>query len=227
MKKVFTLIVIVAALLWTAPVIAQAPSFEGHVTSSLQTVEDANGVDTALQVSTGGIAVNGSLSATGTITLPEGGLVLDDLGAVAIGEVVLCGDSVSASTTYWGPATDSWEYGGADYSISSTACDALDSTTEATADAPIMTNVAFKVMGMYCKVTSSGSNGVTMTLRSAAANTTPAISCTIATGDTDCFAAVSSTTDIAAGATIAVKQVTTEDLSAADGWCKVFVGIQG
>ena len=31
------------------------------------------------------------------------------------------------------------------------------------------------------------------------------------------------TTDVAAGATVAMKVVNTEDLSAQDGWCKVFI----
>ena len=223
MKKFLVIVCAVVLGLMAGAVSAQGLAFEGHTSGTAQTVKDANGVSTALQVSTAGVNVAGTLSATGAITLPEGGVEIADLGAVGMGEVILCGDLASTGTLYMGPATDSWEYGGDDYSIAGTACTALDNATEATADAPIMANVAFKVMGMYCKVSGSGSNGVALALRSAAAATTPAIGCTIPTGETDCYVAVSSTTDIAAGATIAVSSITTEDLSAQDAWCKVFV----
>ena len=61
---------------------------------------------------------------------------------------------------------------------------------------------------------------------SAAADLTPTVTCTVATGETGCVSIVSSTTDVAAGATMAVKVVTTEDLSAQDWWCKVYLALR-
>ena len=65
------------------------------------------------------------------------------------------------------------------------------------------------------------------TARSAAADMTPSLTCTIAgTGSaTHCRALTSTTTDVAAGATIAVKAVTLEDLSAQDIWCELYFSL--
>jgi hypothetical protein len=157
------------------------------------------------------------------IALPENSIGPDEV-AVMVEEVILCGDIDSGASTYWGPNTT--VFGGdasASSAISSSACQALDNTTEGTADAAILANTAFKVLGMRCSVTGSGSNGVTMTARSAAADLTPSVTCTIATGETTCASVTGSTTDVAAGATIAIHYADTEDLNAQDGWCKLFV----
>ncbi|MBI2571709.1 MAG: hypothetical protein HYV63_32265, partial [Candidatus Schekmanbacteria bacterium] len=167
----------------------------------------------------------------GEVGLPENSIGPDELGATQ-GEIIFCGnlsnnsDPPVAGTNYLGPATSIFNGAYGDWSLSSVNCDGLDNATESTADALVMTNVGFKVTGMYCKLSSAGANGVTFTLRSAEASTTPVISCTVATGDTDCRSLSASTTDIAAGATIAVQAVDSEDLSLEGGWCRVFYALK-
>jgi len=159
--------------------------------------------------------------------------LMDAAGAINVGftqNILLCGQQENNSTNYGSPVTgfgagalydlgaaaDSWQIGG-------DGCNAEDSTTEATADEVVSVNNAMKVLGMYCEVSGSGSNGVTLNVRSAAANLTPDVTITIATGNTTGATVAVSTTDIAAGATMAVRSVNTEDLSAQDWWCLVKV----
>lgn len=182
-----------------------------------------------LVVGSGGtleIQEGSTFTGDGEVALSENSIGPDE-AALMVEQVIFCGDNANDGTIYGGPNTTLL---GGDYSASSAlnsaACQALDSATEATADAALFANTAFKVDGMFCKVDSSGSNGVTFTLRSAEADTTPAISCTIATSETTCTSTTGSTTDIAAGATVAVKSVTTEDLSTNDFWCKVFITLK-
>lgn len=199
--------------------------------------DDAGAADTIYDTTGAGAITVGSADVTSvTVTtdstgdaelvLPENSIGPDEVAATA-DQVILCGDIAAGATTYWGPNTTIL---GGDYTassaISSTACSALDSDTEATADAALFANTAFKITGMFCKVTSSGANGVTVTARSAEADTTPVISCTIATGETTCSSVTGSTTDIAAGATVAIQYEDTEDLSAQDGWCKLFIALK-
>jgi hypothetical protein len=197
--------------------------------------EGGNAAETRLNLDAdGGITVGSAnndlvtVSTDGTgdaeFAVPENSLGPDELAAM-VDQVILCGDSPNNTTLYSGPVVAF--LGGdytTDYSLASGGCAALDNATEATADAPIgFANTSFKVLGMMCEVTSSGSNGQSFTMRSAEANLTPSVTCTIATGDTSCTSVTASTTDVAAGATIAVQTVTTEDLSAQDWWCKVFI----
>jgi hypothetical protein len=142
--------------------------------------------------------------------------------------VILCGQLISTGVSYLGPSVAAFLGSGADTTAGGTVCDALDSTTEATADAPIFTSVAFKVTGMYCKASDDGALGVVFTLRSAAANVSPSITCTASgsAGASDCRTNTGTNTDIAAGATIAVSAVTGEDLSTQDGWCMLFGAIK-
>lgn len=148
---------------------------------------------------------------------------VDEFAAGPVVNIVFCGQQANNGTIYLGPADDSYDAGGGEYAIGGVACDALDSATEATADGPISiaSNNAIKVTGMTCKASSSGSNGVAFTLRTGAAATTPSIGCTVATSATTCTDNAFTTTDIVAGATMAVRAVNTEDLSAQDGWCVV------
>ena len=155
--------------------------------------------------------------------LPENGIGADEL-AVMADQFVACGQQANAGTIYGGPALSSLNGDGAEYAIAGAVCDALDNAAEAGADAPLgLANTAFKVMGMLCEVSSSGANGVVLTLRSAAAGLTPAVTCTVPTGSTTCSTATASTTDIAAGATVAVQATNTEDLSLQDFWCRIFI----
>jgi len=151
-------------------------------------------------------------------------------GAVHAGyvtDIVFCGQLENAGTNYLSPSfggfstakaldfgitADNWGLGG-------DGCDAEDSTTEATADEIVWVDNAVKVLSFMCEVTDGTGAAVVIDLRSAAADTTPANQITIATGDQTGVSNTISTTDIAAGATMAVKTVTTSDESTRDAWC--------
>src|SRR3972149_3479124 len=69
--------------------------------------------------------------------------------------IILCGQNFNATTGYVGPGAARYLGGVTDLTMGGAACDALDSTTEATADAPIATDFpAFRVHGMACRISS-------------------------------------------------------------------------
>jgi hypothetical protein len=88
---------------------------------------------------------------------------------------------------------------------------AAGSTTEATADEPALTDVAFYPLGMVCYTDDLGATA-TFTLRSAAAAVTPALSVSVADNETSGETSVAVTTAIAAGATVAVAVASTADI---------------
>ena len=147
-------------------------------------------------------------------------------GGAAFDTVILCGDGPSgAGTVYMGPDTASYGGDGGDASIGGTVCNALESGTEGTSDAPILTDVAFKVVGAICTTdgTIGASENVVFTMRSAAANTVPTQTCTIAEAEKDCSITVATTTDVAAGATIAMKAVQTGNNTTDNYWCRATI----
>lgn len=147
---------------------------------------------------------------------------------------VYCGQLANNGTIYLGPV--SLDGSGAGEGIAAdaggTACDALDSGTEGTASGDLSSVLNYAVIGMYCRAvadggtTGSGSNGVTFALRVNDAAPTNALTCTVATSATECFARYSTdatATIITAGTDSSIQAVDTENLSANDGWCRVFV----
>ena len=161
----------------------------------------------------------------GAATVIGGSLEVTTAGDLLVGvsSFTICGDgtTVSTNTVYYGPSI---------VLLANTSggqtCDinAAGNTTEATADAPIYTSQAVQVLGMTCRNEGDAAMDVTYTLRSAEAAITPAIACTIADDDRDCVADTQSTTDIAAGATVAVAVSAGADLGANTGFvCQVFV----
>ena len=147
-------------------------------------------------------------------------------GTVNVGfvtDVILCGQQANNGTIYMSPVTGFPEGNvyvtGGTYGIGGAGCDGEDNATEGTADEVLYANNAAKVLGRACKVSSSGANGVVLNLRSATASLTPDVTITIATGNTTGAATTTSTTDIAAGATFALRVINTEDLSLQDAWC--------
>lgn len=159
-------------------------------------------------------------SADRTVTIPNAS------GAMNVGivtDVVFCGQQANNGTIYMSPVRgfpEGAEYANAaSYIIGGAGCDTEDSATEGTADEILYANNALKILGMVCKVSSSGSNGVTLNLRSAEGDLSPDVTITIATTNTTGATNTSSTTDVAAGATMALKVVNTEDLSTGDAWC--------
>ena len=215
MRKTLALLSLV--LLLAVPAFAQT-ELNGNVSSTEQTVRDSIGVGTAISL--------GTTSATIKDPTVDGTLTTDGFDAVLNSDIILCGDLANNGTIYFGPGLGELDGTQTGLEIAGTACSALDNATEATADAPIgFANNAFKVYGMLCEVTGSGSNGVTLTARSGAADLSTSLTCTIATTQTSCAAVLDGAVTIAANATIAIKAVDTEDLSAQDGWCKLFIGI--
>lgn len=171
-----------------------------------------------------GITVTTDGTGDAELALPENSIGPDE-GAFMTDVIYFCGQQGNNGTIYFSPvlAFLTGDFTAA-YVMGDAQCNDLDGATEATEDEPIgYANTAFKVLGMMCEASSTGSNGVVFTLRSAEADLTPSMTCTIATGATSCTSVTSSTTDIAAGATLAMKVVNTEDLSAQDGWCKVLI----
>jgi hypothetical protein len=141
--------------------------------------------------------------------------------------LVICGDDAGTTTTnYLGPSLPSWKGDGTDYSLASTACSALDSTTEATADL-VVSSLAMRAFGMRCisDATQAAGESLVMTLRSAAADTVPVLSCTIGEAATECRQSLASSAPIAAGATLAVKVVPAGNNSAAHVWCSVLMAM--
>lgn len=144
--------------------------------------------------------------------------------------ILVCGTLPNNTTNYSGPASgfaagglyaDGLTANDLSYAIGGTGCDALTNTTEATADTVLYSNNAVQILGMVCKVSSSGSNGVTLNLRSATANLSTNVAVTIATGNTTKAVAPFKSPNVAAGATFDIRAISTEDLSAQDLWCLV------
>ena len=172
---------------------------------------------------------------TAVVALPVNSV---SLGAEVSGfaqEVAFCGQLVDGSsspaTTYLGPGLLGLNGTPTDYILGGTACDGLDSTTEATADNPLST-LAVKVTGLRCKQSAASGSGktTTYTLRTGAADaattdgSATVLSCSIAGATaTECRTVAGTTTNIAASATVAVKALTDADLSAQDGRCVALV----
>lgn len=153
-----------------------------------------------------------------TITVPaETGTMLTSAGTHT--SIVICGDAttVNNNTVYYGPNVTVSATG-----TNGLTCDttAAGNVTEATADAPVFGNKAFKVAGMICRSPDANAD-LDYTLRTAAGATVPSVTCTIADNSTDCVADVQTTTDIAAGATIAVAVHSTADVGTVAFVCTI------
>ncbi len=136
----------------------------------------------------------------------------------------ICGEAttVNNNTVYYGPITTTLTAnipGGQACDI-----DGAGNTTEATADAPAFGAKAFHVLGMTCRNEADANANISFTLRSAAAATTPSVTCTIADGERDCVADVQTTTAIASGATVAVAAASSSDVGDNNGFiCTVSI----
>lgn len=135
--------------------------------------------------------------------------------------IQICGDltTVNNNTVYYGPnravvAT----------TASGMTCDvaATGNVTEATADAPALEAQAFQVSGMTCRTVDMGAT-VSFTLRSAAAATTPSVTCSVADNELDCVADIQTTTAVASGATLAVAAASTGNLGTGAFVCNIAI----
>lgn len=152
--------------------------------------------------------------------------------------VVFCGQFATTSTvSYNGPVevqdgTGAGEGLNGPIDAGSTACDASDNTTEATASLPIFTNTPIYPLGMYCRAvaaagtTGSGALGVELALRVADAAPATPLACRVETGQIDCATWYNLDSDlptVAGGVPLSVRTTPgAEDLSANDGWCRLF-----
>jgi len=135
-----------------------------------------------------------------------------------------CGQGVNGSGPNWlGPVPIGSN--GADYTTGAAGCDALDSTTEATADAPVDA-FAYTVIGMVCSVTDGGTDDTyTFQARDDTADVTGATCAVTLNGaGTETCSVSGIAVAVAAGSAVAVSQIATDDdCSACDAECLVFV----
>lgn len=172
---------------------------------------------------TGNATVVLPTGAIGTTEILNATLLPADEAFPGRGSFTICGDAVtiaSATPIYYGPsAVVVAGYG--------RTCDITQAgnATEATADAPAFFAKAFHVRGMTCLLNDPGATGtpIAFTLRSAAADLTPSVTCSIADNETDCVAAQQTTTAVASGATVAVRAVGSGDVGTAQFHCTVHV----
>lgn len=116
-------------------------------------------------------------------------------------EITICGDgtTINNNTVYYGPSMVPVAGAGRTCDITQAG-----NTTEATADEAALDATAFQVLSMDCLTADPGASGVSFTLRSAAAATTPSVTCSVANTKKGCTANVQTTTAIASGATVAI-----------------------
>ena len=183
--------------------------------------------------STTSLTVTTDSTGTAEVALPAGSIdtteMLDatllpaDEAYPGRGSFTICGDAVTIATAtpiYYGPSSVVLAgYG--------RTCDITQAgnATEATADAPAFQAKAFQVRGMVCLLNDPGATGtpIAFTLRSATADLTPSVTCSIADNETGCVASQQTTTAIASGATVAVKAVGSGDVGTAQFHCTVYV----
>jgi len=209
-------------------VVTGTSEFDGAVTlptGDVTGTEILDGTVTAADIATDGVdSAEIAANAVGASEIASNAVLGAEIGSISVA-VPFCGQNVNNTTVYVGPALDNL-FGQRAAIPGDTYCDTLDSTTETTADFPLDANwPAFKVLGMTCWVTSDPTADVVFTARSAAADLTPSVTCTVAgTGSSQrCVSTTKTTTDIAAGAAVAIKVVTTEDLSLQDVGCKLYI----
>ena len=213
--------------------------FTRDTSGSVSIVAADDNTDAALVVRPGGatsFTLGGSSTTSTTFTTDDTGdgeiaLRANSVGAGELAgtyqNVIFCGENAENGTTFFGPATaplgGSWA---TPVNLASAGCDALDNTTEATADAPIST-LATKVNGFRCVTDAVLGAGETIvfTLRTAAANAVTTdgaqttLTCTIGEAATECRNVAGTTTNIVAGATLAMSVVETSNNTDDNAWC--------
>lgn len=209
-------------------------------TATFYGADDAGAANTALDTAGAGTITIGSADVTAvTITTDSTGdgtdLVLPENGVsgneamIPSDSFIACGQNDENGTIYLGPALAPFlGDGSTSYALGTAGCDGLDNATEGTADAPLTNYGAFKIVGMWCATdgTMGAGESIVFTARSAEGNLTPSITCTIGTGAQYCRSVGATTTDVAAGATVAVKAVQTSDNADDNSWCRVYIQMQ-
>lgn len=182
--------------------------------ASLDTIMPTGGLLTVQ--SGGGVTFN-----TGSVLTVDGAAVSHNaLALTGRAKIRICGDAttVNNNTIYYGPSQDIQAgYG--------RTCDITQAgnATEATADEPAFTDTAFQVLSMNCLNDQDANANISFTLRSAAAATTPSVTCTIADNARSCTTATGTTTAIASGATLAIAAASSSDVGTAQFMCELDV----
>ncbi len=142
-----------------------------------------------------------TLTTTGAITVDSVVVNRKQLTLPGRVDITICGDgtTINNNTVYYGPSMVPVAGAGRTCDITQAG-----NTTEATADEPALDATAFQVLSMDCLTADPGASGVSFTLRSAAAASTPSVTCSVANTKKGCTANVQTTTAIASGATIAI-----------------------
>ncbi len=176
-------------------------------------------------VPTGGLATfqsgSGLTLNTGSVLVVEGATVnKQQLALPGRATIYICGDgtTINNNTVYYGPSMVPVAGAGRVCDITQ-----VGNVTEATADEKAFDATAFQVLSMDCLTADPGAAGVSFTLRSAAAATTPSVTCTTANTKLGCTANVQTTTAIASGATIAIAAASTGNQGATPFSCAVQV----
>jgi hypothetical protein len=108
-------------------------------------------------VQVGGTDVSVTIAASSAqdsaLTVPANSIGGAEVSGMRL-DLLYCGQADENGTIYLSPTAgvNGVDLGdGVDYSISGTACDGLDGATETTQDLIVFPDVAFKVMGFYCR----------------------------------------------------------------------------
>ncbi len=189
-------------------------------------VEDAIEANGAMDI--GGASTLASLTVSGTTTLTGASTftaaatastsITSPIVATALQVIRFCGNGINGATaSYMGPVLlDDTE---ADLVFGGAGCDALDNTTEGTADAPWHSSLSFVPVAMTCvgrcTGASAANDAITYQLRDDTANVA-GVACTAAawTGDDNvqqCSVRTASAATVAANSAIAVKMTGTDD----------------
>lgn len=192
--------------------------------------------------STTAVTVTTDSTGTAEVVLPAGSIDSTELldGTIAAGDlgtdsvtaikmsagtirITLCGENAENGTTYMGPN----ELTVVEPALASATCDALDDTTEATADSVFSAGFAIRPVYMKCITdgTLGASETLTITLRSGAGAVAGFGTCSIAEAETTCETSTPSTAVIAAGATLAVQVVQVSNNADDNTKCVLFANI--
>ena len=187
--------------------------------------DDSTAALTVLPGGAAALTLGGASTTTVTVTTDSTGdaevvLPNSSIGggeiAGALVDIYFCGQNDENGTVYIGPVTNL----ALRETIGSTACDALDSATESTADAPlgIGTTIYPKMLSCYTDGTLGSGETLAFQLRSAEASVT-GTACSLTEAQTACSDLSTVGTSITASATLAVSVIQASNNSDDNSLC--------
>ncbi len=172
---------------------------------------------------TGVLAVTGSATVSTTLSVTQGANLA--IPVMALHAIRFCGQGPNGATpNYMGPVLlDDTE---ADLAFGGAGCDALDSTTETTADAPWHASFAFKPVAMVCTTTCGIDDDMTLLMREDVSDVT-GMTCdiTLSGSAAQCSVRLTSPETVAANSALAIRMVNdgSNNCSAGDVECIVYI----